>query len=60
MREKKITIDIIDNGYLMYYYEWNEGKDQWDELTVKCCQDKVVLMDMLNEYLPVGLLKSDG
>lgn len=55
MREKRITIDIIDNGYLIYYFEWNEGKEQWDESTVKCCQDKAVLMSILDEYLAVSL-----
>lgn len=55
MREKRITIDIIDNGYLIYYFEWNEGKEQWDESTVEYCQDKAVLMSILDEHLAVSL-----
>lgn len=55
MRQERITIDIIDNGYLIYYFEWNADKEQWDELTVKCCQDKAVLMSILDEHLDVSL-----
>ena len=49
-RTDRITIDILDNGFLIYTYCWNESKGEWEEAVIKCCQDRVVLADVLTEY----------
>ena len=50
MRNNKISIDVIDNGFILYTYVWNSVTNQWDEGSVKCCQDKVVLYELLSDY----------
>lgn len=51
MRNNRITIDIIDNGYLVYEYIWNDEKGQWEESNIRCAQDKLLLDEIVNEYI---------
>lgn len=60
MRVNRVSIDIIDNGYVLYYYAWNEEKNEWTETNVKCCQDKTILMSMLDDHFSVKVGEGNG